>query len=526
MKQQKDAKFNAGKLELLMIACAISIFILIYSISAFIFTLKINDLNNYEKDYDNTKNMVHRRCGRLGSSTLLEIGYVNLYYLIIQRRTLELQNKNLQQRKEYYDKIYTISSDTIRNKLSDDILLHSNLPYTDKMKDNFRNSITYVDSKNKEIQPIHYDNVTDLWFTGKTINNYYRQKSEDYKIKLKFRFSPKISFPALATAYSNDTNNLTDIVNYYIENPNYYVIDTSEGLKLFDDSNNSKTNIENTSSDLIRRYFEPDKDTIMNISIYSAMNKEGFDELKGSLDIPIDCALDCVRYRFRDIYTSNGSHIGNKYNITFGFPILSGNTKIKQIRGYNIEYTKSREHNGLAEAYDETYRDLETLVIPIYSDGYLIGFNGKVVDNWSLMECITLLYKDNSESNPIEIINVIDKNNFSVRNNYMQINVKGNTFQIIEQNNIDTKKTKAINAKDDIQYDIDDKTFEQNSSPYRYPDYFNSKAHDWYWRFEDRLRDRGGAYANQGGTYESQGGDYADTHSYDDLNRTIDGFNQ
>src|SRR5699024_8763366 len=126
---------------------------------------------------------------------------------------------------------------------------------------------------------------------------------------------------------------LTDIVNYYIENPNYYVIDTSEGLKLFDDSNNSKTNIENTSSDLIRRYFEPDKDTIMHISIYSAMNKEGFDELKGSLDIPIDCALDCVRYRFRDIYTSNGSHLGNKYNITFGFPILSGNTKIKQIRG-------------------------------------------------------------------------------------------------------------------------------------------------------------------------------------------------
>lgn len=496
MNQQEDSKCSEKKLELLILACIVSMFILIYSISALIFTFKINDLDSYEKSYRDTRSLAHKRYGRLGSNKALELGYVNLYYPIIQRRTLELQNKNLQQRKEYYDKIYTISSDTIRNKLSDDILLHSNLPYTDKMKDNFRNSIKYIDSKNKEIQPIHYDNITDLWFTGKTINNYYKQKSDDNKIQLKYRFTPEVGLPVVATAYSNDTNNLADIVNYYIENPNYYVIDTSDGLILFDDSNNSKTNIENTSSDLIRRYFEPDKDTIMNISIYSAMNKEGFDELKASLDIPIDCALDCVRYRFRYIYTSNGSHLGNKYNITFGFPILSGDTRIKQIKGYDIEYTESKEYSGLTAAYDIMYKDLETLVIPIYSDGYLIGFNGKVVDNWSLMECITLLYKDNSESNPIEVINVIDKNNFSVRNNYMQINVKGNTFQIIEQNNTDTQKTKAINAKDDIQYDIDDKTFKQPLMYSEYSDYFDLKTHEWYWGYEDSFEDQGGAYAD------------------------------
>lgn len=369
------------------------------------------------------------------------------YYSEIAYNIFRLQKNTLNERDAYYDEIYNINCDNVRERLSDDILLHSNLPYTGSKQKNFRHNAIYINNKNQKINPKHYDDIKDLWFTydSYSLPEYTKSKSSNGKTKLILR--EYITTTALAS--SNDKGTLEDIVSTYIKNPNYYVLDTSNGLELFIGTNNSKVNLEKCDSYTLKKYFEPDPATVLGISIDNSLYY---------ICKPLEDALDYVEYMFRDKYTSNHSNNNVRYNIKFGFPVA-----FKKVGRLSSEL----RYRSTAES-DYHNSDKFNTVIPIYHNGSLIGFNGRIVDNWALMECITLLYKDNSESNPIEIVDIQDSHNFSVRNNYTRINVKGNTFQIVEQrnrNNINTEE--IINVKDDIYYDVNRTVIGETVSGYR-----------------------------------------------------------
>ena len=356
------------------------------------------------------------------------------YYSEIAYNIFRLQKNTLNERDAYYDEIYNINCDNVRERLSDDILLHSNLPYTGSKQKNFRHNAIYINNKNQKINPKHYDDIQDLWFICKSdsVHKYTRNILDNGKTELIF----EEKYIPTALVSSSDKGTLEYIANHYIENPNYYVLDTPDGLVLFNDIDNLEVNLEKCDSYTLKKYFEPDPATVLSISIDNALDY---------LCEPLYCALDYVEYMFHDKYTSGYLNSNVKNDIKFGFPVA-----FEKVRKLSSEL----KYRSTAESDYHNSGKFNT-VIPIYHNGSLIGFNGRIVDNWALMECITLLYKDNSESNPIEIVDIQDSHNFSVRNNYTRINVKGNTFQIVEQRNEDNVNIeKAINVKDDIYYDI------------------------------------------------------------------------
>lgn len=439
MKQQKDNyKCDLQNLStnLLFSLYLVSLIPLLLSLAIFGRLLEMFNLS----DTDNVKGL---------AENLIRWGYsldsavpINpcSYYSELDYNIFRLQKSAIDKRKAYYNEIYNINCDNIRERLSDNILLHSNLPYNGLKKENFRNNAKYIDNRNQEIEPKHYDNIQDLWFICKSdsVHKYTRNILDNGKTELIF----EEQYIPTALVSSSDKGTLEYIANHYIENPNYYVLDTPDGLVLFNDIDNLEVNLEKCDSYTLRKYFEPDQATILSISIDNALDY---------LCEPLYCALDYVEYMFHDKYTSGYLNSNVKNDIKFGFPVAFEEVKeITMVQKINSSFTyvytiENNYHNS----------GKFNTVIPIYHNGSLIGFNGRIVDNWSLMECITLLYKDNSESNPIEIVDIEDSHNFSVKNNYTRINVRGNTFQIVEQRNADNVNIeKAINVKDDIYYDI------------------------------------------------------------------------
>lgn len=329
------------------------------------------------------------------------------------------------------DPRHCINCEDIKYRLRDDILLHSNRPYTMSIRNEFRENIKYYNTASRESNPKRYDDITDLWIVYDS-DNYKKVTLENGKTQLLYKGSP-----IRALASNNDIGTLDKIIQYYRDNQSQFILNAQDGLTLFNrypDGSESELNLEKSGSSDIQEYFELDASTIRNIASNNATNTASNLELD----------KDYLRYKFRNEYTADGLVNGNN-NIELGLPVAS-----KEVKVYSLE-----NPNNLEKA---TNTNLKTWIIPIYIDGKLEGFNGNLVDNWLLMDCITILYKDNSESNPIRIFDIDDKYNFSIRNNHRKIYVSDGELTIIDLEKTDTtdlSNKNVVNVKEDIHYEVD-----------------------------------------------------------------------
>lgn len=349
----------------------------------------------------------------------------------------------LKARDNYYKSLYSLEASS--NNLHDCILTHSCIPYIESRRDNFRASISYTDKNGNNIIPKYTDNITDLWMV---LDNNIIRDLEDYKHQLSDD-TRKITL--FVSAPSNDVGSIEDIVYYYLYKDNYLytIINKDRNTELFyKTSKNPLLTIEKSSRLEYRKYLELDNSTIRDIDV---------DQCTDYLYQPTLEAIDFAKFRFKDRYAASNIYDGEKHNnITFGIPIM-------------ISDYETMTEEGNESLY---YGDIRQLDVPIYIDGYLKGFSGGLIDSWSLMECLHVLCKDNSADNPIVLVSVKDKTNFSIRNNNTQINVNGNNFQIIEglegldtSLESDSNKYTTVNIKDDIDYEINRKYFDDLHSP-------------------------------------------------------------
>lgn len=349
----------------------------------------------------------------------------------------------LKARDDYYKSLYSLEASS--NNLHDCILTHSCIPYIESRRDNFRASISYTDKNGNNIIPKYTDNITDLWMV---LDNRILRDLKEYKSYLSEDTRDNIIF---VSAPSNDVGSIEDIVYYYLYKDNYLytIINKDRNTELFyKTSKNPLLTIEKSSRLEYRKYLELDNSTIRDIDV---------DQCTDYLYQPTLEAIDFAKFRFKDRYAASNIYDGEKHNnITFGIPIM-------------ISDYETMTEEGNESLY---YGDIRQLDVPIYIDGYLKGFSGGLIDSWSLMECLHVLCKDNSADNPIVLVSVKDKTNFSIRNNNTQINVNGNNFQIIEglegldtSLESDSNKYTTVNIKDDIDYEINRKYFDDLHSP-------------------------------------------------------------
>ena len=386
--------------------------------------LPILDIDKYTR--------IHSIKGYVISAVL---GFIFITAFICKTLVISVEPTNIELLKRYELAISNLKLNI--QTLHPDELLHSSMPYNESIKNKFRQSIVYNDSNGNIIVPEYKNDITDLWvgipkdFDFKIINSYCFEIIPENV----FHYTDRIHKVDLYNKAYTSNNLKAKIRSQYLDDDYLYIINNyKNGISLV----NSRTSKEVTKSTSylhkLEWYFSLDENTIKKYNIT--------DIETGITSPPSNDDLSNIKFKLKEKYNTDIRDDLNcdNSNITFGIPIYSNY--------YNID-TKDKEYKP------------NRYIIPMYIDGKLLGFNSNIIDNWMLMECISILAKDNSETNPIWIESIstynIDNEYYSelvIRNKETILTVVNNTIKIRKQQLTNEDfGIKSINVNSNINYE-------------------------------------------------------------------------
>lgn len=297
----------------------------------------------------------------------------------------------------YKDKLLSIEINP--NNIHKEIMYHSSMPYTESIRKQFRKNLIYDNSILKNYIDASRLDITNLWVCvednnsyikkidntlyEKAYTGYYGNTIEILPINL---YGVNTTFSELRAQIKNQYTNKTKY---------YYTLKEKDGSINLLDSHSNIPIASSTIDNNISNYFSLDNSTVKKyIRYYYSLNTQETTKDEAIIVdyINVDEDIKKAKFSLKDQYKVSKNETSTEKNLelTFGFPIYKGYARDKNELLTDIEiYT------------DHNYKYRSDYIVPIYINGKLVGFNGILCDNWMLMECISLLYANNSKENPL-----------------------------------------------------------------------------------------------------------------------------